>query len=218
MISAHRSRQTYQPGYWEVAIIVVDVTTYIATATAKLMQSQLRAQPLTFFLSSVVCPSLSSLSSLPYTAVASRPVDIDIVDMSTYPAAYPPSSYLQHPHPQQQHPADEFKPQYDDLIDDYGAPYGKTLQHQTYAVEAPSLSPVEHRRRPSFPLTNKSYSSEFTTKGSDEVPTEASRAYPPSFLPTKESDPRSFWQKVYHNNILAFVLLSDTLPRFYRSR
>jgi len=131
--------------------------------------------------------------------------------MSTYPAAYPPSSYPQHPHPQQQHPADEFKPQYDDLIDDYGAPYGKTLQHQTYAVEAPPLSPVEHRRRPSFPLTNKSYSSEFTTKGSDEVPTEASRAYPPSFLPTKESDPRSFWQKILPESLACRLFVITVL-------
>lgn len=70
-------------------------------------------------------------------------------------------------------------------------------QHQTYAVETPISPTVEHRRRPSFPLTNKSYSSESTVKGSDDVQTETPRAYPPSFPPAKEaSPPRSFWQKI----------------------
>jgi hypothetical protein len=118
--------------------------------------------------------------------------------MSNHPDDYHypqhnPSSY---PHLHQHNQSEEFKPQYDDLIDAYGSPYRKTSQHQTHAVEAPSLSPVDHRRRSSFPLTNKSYSSEFTAKGSDEPQIETPRSYPPSLPLTKEVTPRSFWQNL----------------------
>lgn len=86
----------------------------------------------------------------------------------------------------------EYKASYDDLIDEYAAPFATNARHQTYAVETPTSK--NHNRGPSFPLSKQSISS---SKLSDETTQEPSShvSYPP-LPPVKEVDTRSFWQKV----------------------
>ncbi|KAK7463843.1 hypothetical protein VKT23_005778 [Stygiomarasmius scandens] len=94
---------------------------------------------------------------------------------------------------------DEYKASYDDLIDQYAAPYGANVNHQTYALQS---SPSQHRRGPSYPLKPP-----FSSKQSDSSYDLTAVAYPPASLP-KEVDTRSFWQKILPDSIACrlFVL------------
>jgi len=87
-------------------------------------------------------------------------------------------------HPQHE----EYKASYDNLIDEFAKPFTANTNHQTFAVETPLAS---HRRAPSFPL-HKSFS-----KQSDDTSHEplSHVSYPP-LPPVKETDTRSFWQKI----------------------
>ncbi|KAF9459471.1 hypothetical protein BDZ94DRAFT_1381924 [Collybia nuda] len=86
----------------------------------------------------------------------------------------------------------EYKASYDDLIDEYSAPFATNARHQTYAVATPTSK--NHRRGPSFPLSKQSISS---SKLSDETAQEpASHVSYPPLPPVKEVDTRSFWQKI----------------------
>lgn len=99
-------------------------------------------------------------------------------------------------YPQTQHDRpEEFKASYDDLIDEYAAPYSATSHHQTFSIGNGS----QHRRVPSYPK-QKTFSSKLSDE-THETHETASSAYPP--LPiTKEIDPRTFWQKVYFRFLL----------------
>ncbi|KAF5368486.1 hypothetical protein D9758_002348 [Tetrapyrgos nigripes] len=91
-----------------------------------------------------------------------------------------------HPSPALYH-QDEYKASYDDLIDQYAAPYGSNANHQTYALKS---SPSQHRRAPSHPLKPG-----FSSKQSDDTSHDLQAvAYPPT-APPKEIDTRSFWSK-----------------------
>lgn len=82
---------------------------------------------------------------------------------------------------------DESKASYDDLIDQYAAPYGANSNHQTYTLQS---SPSQHRRGPSHPLK-----SPFSSKQSDDTSHELQAvAYPPT-TPSKEVDTRPLWRK-----------------------
>lgn len=109
--------------------------------------------------------------------------------MSAYHTDYPVSASQQPSYPPRQ-PLDseeDLKAPYDDLIDQYAAPYAASNRHQTFAVDAPPLSPTkQHRRGVSYKL------SEYETKSSEDA---APRAYPPP-MPTIEKDSRTFWAKI----------------------
>ncbi|KAI0336060.1 hypothetical protein GY45DRAFT_1239290 [Cubamyces sp. BRFM 1775] len=95
----------------------------------------------------------------------------------TYPPQYPAQPPLAHHD-------DDTKAPYDDLIDQYAAPYG-TQTHRTYAVDPTSLNLANsrHGRAPSYPLPKQSYSSE-TTKDikslEDHEPDPPDWGYPPT--------------------------------------
>jgi hypothetical protein len=108
--------------------------------------------------------------------------------------------YLSSGYPPPQHtnyPSEEYKATYDDLVDENATPYGKNAQHQTFAVESPTLgSSPQHRRIPSMPpLQQKlSYTSEYDGKYTEED----LRPQAPRILPVKgekEVDTRTVWQK-----------------------
>lgn len=113
----------------------------------------------------------------------------------TYPdnnnSTYPPSQ------PSQFSP-DEYKAHYVDLEDDNVQSFGRTAQHQTYAVGADAFG-APPNRRPTMPALQpkQSYSSEYTYSGKD---TEESVTFPPPRIvpmkEQKEADTRTFWQKV----------------------
>lgn len=115
---------------------------------------------------------------------------------------YPPDQhYLSSGYPPSQHtnyPSEEYKATYDDLVDENATPYGKNAQHQTFAVESPTLgSSPQHRRIPSMPpLQQKlSYTSEYDGKYTEED----MRPQAPRILPVKgekEVDTRTVWQKI----------------------
>jgi len=108
--------------------------------------------------------------------------------------------YLSSGYPPPQHtsyPSEEYKASYDDLVDELATPYGRNAQHQTFAVESPSLgSPPQHRRGPSLPLQHKqSLSTEYDGKFTEED----MRPQAPRILPVKgekEVDTRTVWQKI----------------------
>jgi len=99
---------------------------------------------------------------------------------------------------------DEYKASYDDLIDQYAAPYGANVNHQTYALQS---SPSQHRRGPSYPLKPP-----FSSKQSDSSYDLTAVAYPPASLP-KDADTRSFWQKVCAkvscSHVLCLIFCAD---------
>ncbi|KAJ3790334.1 hypothetical protein GGU10DRAFT_392152 [Lentinula aff. detonsa] len=113
-----------------------------------------------------------------------------------YQASYPDNpSYSQPPNGNLQptFDQDEFKSSYDDLIDEYSSPYAANSRHQTYAVQTPALSGEQHRRGPSYPLSQKqTFSSKQSNDSSHDL---TAVAYPPR-PPQKQTDTRTFWQKV----------------------
>lgn len=105
-------------------------------------------------------------------------------------------------------PQDEFKASYDDLIDEYSAPYAANARHQTFAVGTPTQA---HQRGHSIPLSNNSA---FASKQSDDTHDTAYN-YPPA-VPVKEIDTRSFWQKILPESLacrlyVATVLIETTI-------
>lgn len=121
---------------------------------------------------------------------------------NSFPMAFQPSQsgvraqQYQRSYPQQPQfdpHDDEYKANYDDLIDEYASPYAANARHQTYAVEAPSLTTPQHRRGPSFPLSSQK--PQMSSKHSDDTSHDLSPvAYPPPAPLTV--DTRGFWQKV----------------------
>uniref|UniRef100_A0A8H7Y659 Uncharacterized protein n=1 Tax=Psilocybe cubensis TaxID=181762 RepID=A0A8H7Y659_PSICU len=81
---------------------------------------------------------------------------------------------------------EDFKASYDDLIDEYSAPYASNTRHQTFAVGTPTHH--AHYRANSIPLSSKGAPQSDDTHDTAYV-------YPPA-LPTKEVDTRTLWQKV----------------------
>lgn len=111
-------------------------------------------------------------------------------DPHSLSSGYPPPQRINYP-------LDEYKA-YDDLVDEHATPYGRTAQHQTFAVESPALgSPLQHHQGPSMPplQQKQSYSSEYDGKYTEED----LRPQAPRILPIKgekEVDTRTVWQKV----------------------
>jgi hypothetical protein len=95
------------------------------------------------------------------------------------------------------------KANYDDLIDEYAAPYARQSQHQTVAIQPPSLSysSSTHRRGPSFPLSldNSSYT-DMSHKPKASVGTALDWGYPPN-APVKEPEKATFWQKILPDSL-----------------
>jgi hypothetical protein len=85
---------------------------------------------------------------------------------------------------------------YDDLIDQYATPYGKTSSHGTFAMDSSTLALPQSRPYPSKP--KMSYSSEHTSethKTFDGSDVELHSSYPPKApLP---ADERHWWDKVW---------------------
>lgn len=99
---------------------------------------------------------------------------------------------------------------YDDLIDEYSAPYAPQAQHQTFAIEPPSLSYTKstHRRGPSFPLSFDNYSySDLSHKPKGSMGTNADWGYPPIAPSNEPEKPATFWQKVRIARLYAEQLL-----------
>ncbi|KAF8168309.1 hypothetical protein B0H34DRAFT_647127 [Crassisporium funariophilum] len=126
--------------------------------------------------------------------------------------AYPdePSQNRPYLQPNSDSNHDDFKASYDDLIDDYSAPYAANSRHQTFAVGTP-MSPQAHHRGNSIPLSNKAA---FSSKQSDETH-DTSYAYPPA-IPVKEVDNRTLWQKILPESwacrlYVATVLVETTI-------
>ncbi|KIM48406.1 hypothetical protein M413DRAFT_230767 [Hebeloma cylindrosporum] len=123
---------------------------------------------------------------------------------NAHPAESTYRPYLQPAAPSQ----DEFKASYDDLIDEYSAPYAANARHQTFAVGTPTET---HKRGLSIPLSN---SSAFASKQSDDTHDTAYN-YPPA-VPVKEVDTRSVWQKILPESLacrlyVATVLIETTI-------
>ncbi|KAJ6627140.1 hypothetical protein B0H10DRAFT_1995630 [Mycena sp. CBHHK59/15] len=90
-------------------------------------------------------------------------------------------------------PPQEFKSNYDEDLEGFGAPYAPNARHQTFAVETPQLPASDHRRGPSYPLSQKPH---FSTKDSDDTSHDLSPvAYPPP-PPEKAIDGLGVWQKI----------------------
>jgi len=96
------------------------------------------------------------------------------------------------------------KANYDDLLDEYATPYSRQSQHQTFAVEPPSLShsPSTHRRGPSFPLsldassnTDLSHKPKYSSMG-----VSADWGYPPA-PPAKVPEKATFWEKILPDSL-----------------
>lgn len=108
-------------------------------------------------------------------------------------------------------PSDEYKASYDDLIDDYSAPYAPNARHQTFTIGAPNTS---HRRGNSASIQKDS---SFSMKHSDDTHDNLPPLYPPT-NPVKEKDvdTRTIWQKIIPESIacrlyLAVVLVETTI-------
>jgi hypothetical protein len=112
-----------------------------------------------------------------------------------FQASYPDnSSHSQRPNNLQLQ-QDEFKSSYDDLIDEYSAPYSANSRHQTFAVQTSG---------PSYPLSHKPT----LTKHLDDTSHDLTAvAYPPQ-LPQKLVDTRGFWAKILPESLACrlFVL------------
>lgn len=142
----------------------------------------------------------SQVDHLPHNVKVTR------FDMSAVPS-YPPQYPAQ---PPLAHHDDDTKAPYDDLIDQYAAPYG-TQTHRTYAVDPTSLNLADsrHGRAPSYPLPKQSYSSE-TTKDikslEDHGPDPPDWGYPPAAAQEDAKEEKS-WTRVRCVNPSLFELL-----------
>ena len=130
------------------------------------------------------------LCSLPSTLLSISDSQVVSDEMSHQNS---PSHYLS-PYPPPANSTDvpdAYKASYDNLIDEYAAPYTTNSNHETYTIQSPSLD-----ARTGVPLPHTpSISSQYTSKQSvdDTAPT-STRAYPPPPL-AKEPDSRPLWRK-----------------------
>ncbi|KAF9073863.1 hypothetical protein BDP27DRAFT_1381603 [Rhodocollybia butyracea] len=123
------------------------------------------------------------------------------------------ASYLDNPSTSQLNlPPDEFK-SYDDLIDEYAAPYSANSRHQTYALQPSEMSGEQHRRGSSYPLSHKLT---ISSKQSDDTSHDFTAvAYPPAPSP-KKVDTRGLWQKILPESLacrlyVIVVLIETTI-------
>ncbi|KAF5337007.1 hypothetical protein D9611_003175 [Ephemerocybe angulata] len=118
------------------------------------------------------------------------------------------------PFPDPETPPDEYKASYDDLIDDYSAPYAPNSRHQTFAIGSPHAA--SHRRGNSASMQKASASS-FSLKHSDDTHDTHAPCYPPVMQSKeKEVDTRTVWQKIIPESVacrlyLATVLVETTI-------
>jgi len=109
---------------------------------------------------------------------------------------HPPEDFTYTPSSSQE---DDDKAGYDDLIDEYAAPYTRQSQHKTYTIQPQSLSYSQSTRRDqSFPVSLDNSSSSdlaYKPKGPN-VSTSTDWGYPPT-SPAKEPETRTIWQRVY---------------------
>jgi hypothetical protein len=101
--------------------------------------------------------------------------------------------------------SDDFKASYDDLIDEYAAPYGAKSSPDTYSFSTSTSG--EHRRRPSQPLAHKPT---FLTKTSDDDESYVSHMYPPAPLP-KETEQSGFWSRLLPDSMACRLYLLTVL-------
>ncbi|TEB35221.1 hypothetical protein FA13DRAFT_1753510 [Coprinellus micaceus] len=114
--------------------------------------------------------------------------------------------------PYPQPPLDDYKASYDDLIDDYSAPYAPNARHQTFAISTPNAS---HRRGQSATL-QKASSSSISLKHSDDTHDDPPLYPPIGSSKEKEVDTRTIWQKLIPESLacrlyLATVLVETTI-------
>lgn len=97
---------------------------------------------------------------------AEQPTPSHSLIMSAQTPSKPSTSYPQYPAPVYPTTSrdDETKAPYDDLIDQYAAPYGSQA-YRTYAVDPASMS--RHDRKPSFPISKHSYDTSRDFKSAD---------------------------------------------------
>jgi hypothetical protein len=87
----------------------------------------------------------------------------------------------------------DYKSSSDDLVE--VIPYGKSAQHQTFAIETPALGSPHYPPSISAQHQKQSYSSEHSGKSTDEgMHPSAPRTVP--LNTSKEVDSRTFWQKI----------------------
>jgi len=91
---------------------------------------------------------------------------------------------------------DEYKANYDDLIDEeHASPFAPTNHHQTFSVQAPMNNMPHHTRDPSFPLTKSFSSKQSEIDWEQDSTAHAASSYPPVPMKEKEVDTRKWWQK-----------------------
>ena len=148
------------------------------------------------FFQTLFCCVLLTLSKLAGRSTDSKPFFQTMSQKSPYQSD---PHYLLSGYPPPQHtnfPSEEYKASYDELVDELATPYGRSAQHQTFAIESPSLGSPQHRRGPSLSSQHKqSFSTEYDGKFTEED----MRPQAPRILPVKgekEADTRTLWQKV----------------------
>ncbi|TRM61415.1 hypothetical protein BD626DRAFT_500953 [Schizophyllum amplum] len=107
---------------------------------------------------------------------------------------------------------DDVKVGFDDLIDEYSTPYAANARHQTFAVNAPAMEQrgPEHRRAPSYPLSNKVTIAEPSKSMSDDTHDHSTiGAYPP--ITTVVEDTRPFWLKLVPESLACRLYLLTVL-------
>ena len=113
------------------------------------------------------------------------------------PSSHPAPWELTHPQQSPQPPDDEdVKAPYDDLIDQYGAPYG-AQPYKTFAVDPSAFS--SHGRQPSYTVSNQSHETSKDFKSADGFAQEPPDwEYPPPLAKEGkvETEKKSKWAKV----------------------
>lgn len=132
--------------------------------------------------------------------------------MSSHPADF---SYPNYPAPVHPHNArdDDVKAPYDDLIDQYGSPYG-AQPHKTFAVDPSALS--SHARQPSYTVSNQSHetSKDLKSAYSQDPP---DWEYPPPLAKEEKLsvEKKTAWSKVRLSSHVAIVLsLNQPRPQY----
>ncbi|KAF9006019.1 hypothetical protein BDQ17DRAFT_1352582 [Cyathus striatus] len=88
---------------------------------------------------------------------------------------------------------DEYKPAFDQLIDNYSTPYAPSSRHQTFNLN--NEFPSAHRRNPSSLSPTKGHYSANQSEDTHDTCDPVFNSYPPP--PTaKEVDNRTWWQKI----------------------
>ncbi|KAH8100528.1 hypothetical protein BXZ70DRAFT_1022471 [Cristinia sonorae] len=115
-----------------------------------------------------------------------------------------PSNY-QYPSQQPHIPDEDAKAPYDDLIDQYAAPYTSNAQHKTFNLA--------HGRTTSFPLTHKPTNpSDVSTKDIEGSTTEGHDwGYPPGPPAAEKEEQQSVWSKFIPDSIACRLYLLTVL-------